>query len=172
MLAGALQAHISTANPIAKKEFKELPKKTAYFQIVNMINSLLAGKRASDTYGDTESGIKPKPMVETEQADELSLVTRYAGMGYNLLTGNPEGDFSIGGADPGIKTTKFIFKHTYTKGDENDAYYRGHTLKVPDQVTFLMTAGCSSSQRSDAYSGQASYREELLQNVDASGMQL
>lgn len=47
-----------------------------------------------------------------EQLDQLSLVTRYAGTGYNLIKGNPEGDFSYGGVDPGIKTTHVIFSQT------------------------------------------------------------
>ena len=35
-----------------------------------------------------------------EQQDLLSLVTRYAGVGYNIIKGNPEGDFDRGGVDP------------------------------------------------------------------------
>lgn len=168
LFASAFQAQTTAANPIAKKEFDELPQMMEY---TKMFDNFLAGKPDINHYdGETDSGIKPGPMAETEQADELSLVTRYAGMGYNLLMGNPEGDFTIGGADPGIKTTKFIFKHTYTKGSENDAYYRGKALRVPDQVTFHTTADCAKSQRSDAYSGQESYRKELLLDVDASGM--
>ena len=31
------------------------------------------------------------------ELDELSLVTRYTGMGYNILMANPEGDFNRGG---------------------------------------------------------------------------
>ena len=48
------------------------------------------------------------------QLDQLSLVTRYAGTGYNLVRGSPEGDFNYGGVDPGIRTTQEIFAHTYT----------------------------------------------------------
>ncbi len=50
--------------------------------------------------------------------NSASLVTRYAGMGYNLLQANPEGDFNRGGVDPGIKTTRFVFKHTYSHAEE------------------------------------------------------
>ena len=45
------------------------------------------------------------PMAVME-LDELSLVTRYTGMGYNILMANPEGDFNRGGVDPGIKINK------------------------------------------------------------------
>ena len=101
------------------------------------------------------------------EADELSLVTRYAGMGYNLLMANPEGDFNLGGVDPGIKTTNFIFKHTYSKGKK--AFYRGQSLNVPDQVTFHASSSCAKSQTTNAFSGQSSYRKELSVNVEGSG---
>ena len=40
------------------------------------------------------------------QLDQLSLVTHYAGVGYNIIRGNPEGDFNRGGIDAGIKVTR------------------------------------------------------------------
>ena len=169
LFASAFQAQITTANPIAKERFDELPPMTQYAKYVDMVNNLLVGNPDKKIYDVADdSGIKVKPTVETEQIDELSLVTRYAGMGYNLLMANPEGDFNSGGADPGIKTTRFIFKHTYTKGSENDAFYKGKVLKVPDQVTFHTTQSCAMSQHSDAYSGQKSYRDELSLSVEAS----
>ena len=42
--------------------------------------------------------------VDIQVRDALYPITRYAGMGYNLLRGNPEGDFKQGGKDPGIKS--------------------------------------------------------------------
>ena len=66
--------------------------------------------------------------LTTRSVDQLSLVTRYAGMGYNVLEANPEGDFNRGGIDPGIKTTRFVFKHTYNDG--NRAHYRGALKKA------------------------------------------
>ena len=70
--------------------------------------------------------------VELMQADALSTVTRYVGVGYNLLRGNPEGDYDRGGIDPGIKITKHILKFTYDQGKQ--AFYRGATNNLPDQV--------------------------------------
>ena len=99
--------------------------------------------------------------------DELSLVTRYAGTGYNLVRGNPEGDFNVGGVDPGIRTTWEVFAHTYTTGKE--AFYRGRTMQVPDQVTFLMSESCASSHTVKAYSGRKSYMKELQTSVSVSG---
>ena len=44
--------------------------------------------------------------AEMQEKDALYPITRYAGMGYNYLQGNPEGDFNIGRKDPGIKSTR------------------------------------------------------------------
>ena len=90
------------------------------------------------------------------------LLTRYAGIGYNLLEGNPEGDFHHGGADPGIKITRFIFKHTFI--NHSMAYYSGQTLQVPDQVVFHMRHSCVESQSTNAYNGQKSYQKEFSVN--------
>ena len=106
--------------------------------------------------------------AEMSQADQLSLITRYAGMGYNLLEANPEGDFYLGGVDPGIKTTRFVFDLTYNQGKQ--AYHMGQSLNEPDQVSFHSSHSCASRYTSTAYSGQTSYKDELSLNVDASGM--
>ena len=105
--------------------------------------------------------------IALAEVDQLSLITRYAGMGYNLLSANPEGDFNLGGVDPGIKSTRFIFKHTYNNG--NKAYYMGKSLQVPDQVEFHMAQSCAMSQVYSAYSGQTSYRKTLSMNIETSG---
>ena len=81
--------------------------------------------------------------IAQEQIDQLSLVTRYTGTGYNLVRGNPEGDFNRGGIDPGIRTTNEIFSHTYTMGKK--AFYLGRAMDVPDQVKFHMTHSCAAS---------------------------
>lgn len=88
-------------------------------------------------------------------------------MGYNLLQANPEGDFNRGGVDPGIKTTRFVFKQTYSQG--NNIFYQGRRMQVPDQVTFHQTHSCVQTHSTKAYSGQASYRKELSLNVEAAG---
>jgi len=108
-----------------------------------------------------------RPHATRSVTDQLSLVTRYAGMGYNALEANPEGDFYRGGINPGIKTTRFIFKHTYSDGMR--AFYRGRAMSVPDQVVFHMSQSCVLSATTNAYSGQTSYKNELSQSVEASG---
>ena len=108
-----------------------------------------------------------RPLTTRSVIDQLSLVTRYAGMGYNALKANPEGDFYRGGINPGIKTTRFIFNHTYNGGKQ--AFYRERAMSVPDQVVFHMSQSCVQRATTNAYSGQTSYKNELSQSVEASG---
>ncbi len=82
-----------------------------------------------------------EPLAEIE-INAASVITRYAGMGYNLLEANPEGDFNRGGVDPGIKTTRFIFQQTFSTPQANNIYYRGQRMAVPDQVTFHQSQAC------------------------------
>ena len=105
--------------------------------------------------------------VTPNTPDELSLVTKYAGVGYNALEANPEGDFYLGGINRGIKTTRLIFNHTYCQGRQ--AYYRGRAMQLPDQVEFQTTSSCTRASTTNAYSGQTSYKNELSRNVDTSG---
>ena len=99
--------------------------------------------------------------------DELSLLTRYAGMGYNALEANPEGDFNRGGDNPGIKRTQIIFEHTYC--DNTQKFYNGRALQVPDQVVFSPKESCNEEEITNAFSGQTSYRNELSESVQIDG---
>ena len=100
--------------------------------------------------------------VNIEERDVLYPITRYAGMGYNLLRGNPEGDFERGGNDPGLLNTRWIFNLTYTLNREG--LYNSKTVTVPDQVEFQPTQSCASRSLTKAYSGQTSYQKELQRN--------
>ena len=73
-------------------------------------------------------------------------------------------------ANPGIKLTWFIFKHTFI--NHSMAFYSGQTLKVPDQVIFHMRHSCVKHQSTNTYKGQKSYQKQLSVNIEASGMQL
>ena len=105
-----------------------------------------------------------------QERDALYPITRYAGMGYNFLRGNPEGDFIRSGKDPGILNTRWIFNLTYSMGSEG--YYGGKTVAVPDQVNFHPMETSTKQSSTRAYSGQTSYQEELNRNINAgiSGM--
>lgn len=98
-----------------------------------------------------------------EERDVLYPITRFAGMGYNLLRGNPEGDFERGGKDPGLRDTRWIFNLTYRMNKEG--LYNGKSVQVPDQVEFQPTQTCASRSLTRAYSGQTSYQKELQRNV-------
>ena len=78
------------------------------------------------------------------KTDDLSLLTKYAGMPYNLIYGNPEGDYEIGGMDPGLEQTRKMIEFTYEEG--KTAIYNGVELQVPDQVVFIAASSCASPQ--------------------------
>lgn len=105
--------------------------------------------------------------IATAQYNQLSVVTRYVGNGYNLIRGNPEGKFNLGGVDPGIKSTREIFTHTYAKGRQ--VYYRGRSVQVPDQVSFRASESCAAEHTTRAYTGRKSYMKELQLGVSVSG---
>jgi len=92
------------------------------------------------------------------------------GIDYNLIRGAPEGEFSSGGIDPGIKITCHIFGFTYNQNKK--ANYLETSMNVPDQVNFHSFSSCSSSTEKTAYSGTKSYQKELEVNVDAEGKYL
>lgn len=102
-----------------------------------------------------------------EMADQLQAVTRYVGIGYDLLRGSPNGDFDRGGIDPGILSTRAIFDFTYDKGKE--AFFMDKTVRVPDQVKFQPSDSCAKEFQSRAYSGAKSYQRALNFNVNAGG---
>ena len=101
--------------------------------------------------------------ADLQELDALYPIARYAGMGYNILRGNPEGDFVQGGRDPGIHDTRWIFNLTYMSNKEGR--YGEKTVAVPDQVEFHPTKSCASRSRTKAYSGQSSYQGELQRNI-------
>ena len=132
------------------------------------VNDFSRARRQTNTTLENVLHILETDETAEVQYNKLSLVTRYAGTGYNLIRGNPEGDFSYGGVDPGIKTTNEIFAHTYTK--RKRAYYLGKTMQVPDQVNFHMSHSCAASHTVQAYSGRKSYMKELETSVSVSGI--
>ena len=129
--------------------------------------------QSNSTTLDTDEDDLLSDLLQTDeeraltQFNQLSLATRYAGTGYNLIKGNPEGDFNYGGVDPGIKTTNYIFTHTYR--NRKRAYYLGRTMQVPDQVNFHMSQSCAASHTVNAYSGRKSYMRELESSISVSG---
>lgn len=97
----------------------------------------------------------------------LTPIVRYAGTGYNIIRGNPEGNFLRGGSDPGIRNTREVFDHTYL--GRKKAYYQGKFVKIPDQINFHEQISCAEQHSENAYSGAKSYAKELAVSVSASG---
>ena len=82
----------------------------------------------------------------------------FIGVGYDLLKGNPEGRTSLGGADPGLKITKKIFKLTKDEGDE-----------VPIQICYEERQLCTMSKSSKIFGGTKRYQDKLNVDVSAEG---
>ena len=96
-----------------------------------------------------------------------SRLVGFIGIGYDILRGNPEGDFNRGGIDPGFKLSRNILKRTYTEGKQ--AIFEGETIDIPDQMSYHPLSSCSSSQSISVFTGTQSYQNKLDVNVDISG---
>ena len=125
---------------------------------------------AEDSTGKREGGVRPlqlqNPFVKMRQGS-LQPFTEYVAIGYNLLKGNPDGDYTHGGVDPGIELSRRIFNLTYNGG--KDYYYNGKMAPVPDQVAFQSTHSCSSHQIVKVFSGTSSYQDNLDISTDVEG---
>ena len=91
---------------------------------------------------------------------------RFLGVGYNILKGNPDGGkLSNGGVDPGLLSSRKIFKLTWDKKKTSvDRLYR-----VPDQVVFVHRSSCVETTTNEVFSGAKSYQDKLKVDVEASG---
>ncbi|XP_078383899.1 uncharacterized protein LOC144666356 [Oculina patagonica] len=89
---------------------------------------------------------------------------KFLGVGYNIIKGNPEGELSRGGVDPGLHSTRRIFKLTWATGKTTvDKKYR-----VPDQVNFVHRSSCYKTTTYEVISGANSYQDRLKVDVKAS----
>ena len=113
------------------------------------------------------SAVANKTIEALMQQNVLTPIVRYAGAGYNIIKGNPEGDFTRGGIDPGIKATREIFAFTNTKNRK--VYYQRRQVSIPDQVSFLTRVSCATQHSEQAFSGSKSYSKELERSVSVSG---
>ena len=102
------------------------------------------------------------------QQNQLTPIVRYAGTGYNIVRGNPDGDFLRGGIDPGIRLTREVFAYTYSQSKK--VYYERQSVMVPDQISFHPRTSCTAQNSEKAFSGMKSYSKELETSVSASGM--
>lgn len=130
-------------------------------------NVLGANNMDIDYYRSYKKDIQlANPVPPELYTDPLSLLTKYAGMPYNLIYGNPEGDYEIGGMDPGLGLTRRMMDFTYDEG--KTTIYNGVELAVPDQVEFSSSESCAEIKSTTAYSGSQSYQHDLSVNVETS----
>ncbi|XP_068753764.1 uncharacterized protein [Montipora capricornis] len=101
----------------------------------------------------------------TEDDVDTAKGLRFLGVGYNILTGNPDGgQLSLGGVDPGLLSVRKIFKLTWdTNKTSVDGLYR-----VPDQVVFVHRSSCVETTTNEVFSGAKSYQDKLKVDVAAS----
>ncbi|KAK6173994.1 hypothetical protein SNE40_017354 [Patella caerulea] len=81
----------------------------------------------------------------------------FVGIGYNLLTGNPDGG-SGGGVDPGLNTLRQIFQLTTVP-----------STPIPKEVLYKLRLSCLRSQSVDIFYGAKSYQTKLSSGVESSG---
>ena len=93
-------------------------------------------------------------------------ITNFVGIGYNIISGNPEGgDMYLGGVDPGFLVTRPIFKLTYDDGQvTSDLEYQ-----VPDQVVFSPRSSCVKTSAQETVYGTESYTKRISVDVEMSG---
>ena len=89
----------------------------------------------------------------------------YVGVGYNLVEGNPEGDVTKGGVDPGLLITRKIFQLTWNTNKKSV----DNRFGVPDQVTFAPRSSCVTTNKKEVFSGAKSYQKKLYADVEVSG---
>ena len=98
------------------------------------------------------------------EAEVRPPIDNYIGIGYDLLKGNPEGDFTLGGLDPGLRL-RSIFKLTDAGGQP----ITSDSQNLATQIEYTPVHTCSSVHRVNAFSGGKSYQKKLDVNVDAEG---
>ena len=113
-----------------------------------------------DVFGRVDEKIED--MVEVEARPPID---SYIGIGYDLIKGNPEGDFALGGVDPGLRL-RSIFKLT----DANEQPIPSNSPSLPIQIEYTPVHACSSVNIVNAFSGTKSYQKKLDVNVDVEGM--
>ena len=113
-----------------------------------------------DVFGRVDEKIEN--MVEVEARPPID---SYIGIGYDLIKGNPEGDFTLGGVDPGLRL-RSIFNLT----DANEQPIPSNSPSLPIQIEYTPVHACSSVNSVNAFSGTKSYQKKLDVNVDVEGM--
>lgn len=121
----------------------------------------------------TKTGITKKLSSKTQRAKasndetgtEISDVSKLVSHSYNLIRGCPDEQFWSEGADPGIITTKQVFKFTFKEGKTDSG-----SLPQPDQVEYEPYADISPETSHSVYGGGKSFRDAMSSEVSAAGL--
>lgn len=96
-------------------------------------------------------------MFAVSYAAVLPEALHYIGVGYNMIRGNPDGNFwAAGGDDPGLLSTRKVLKLS-----SNDA--------VPAEIVYEHHDQCRSAHEFAFFSDSKSYQNKLLERVKSSG---
>lgn len=88
---------------------------------------------------------------------------QHLGVGYNILTGNPDGDKNIGDVDPGLLNTRRIFELTH-KGKKMSV---GQLYSIPDQVEYAARDAKVTTTSKQTFVGEKSYQKKLTKDISS-----
>lgn len=95
--------------------------------------------------------------IAVSYAASLPEALHYIGVGYNMLRGNPDGDFwASGGDDPGLLSTRKVL--SLSSYDQ-----------VPAELVYEHHDQCRNAHEFSFFSDQKSYQNKLLERVQSSG---
>ena len=139
-----------------------------YFTVPSSVNGEWRGDPSYVFSQDDKLSEVDGRMEDIAEAEVRPPIDNYIGIGYDLLKGNPEGDFTLlGGLDPGLRL-RSIFKLTDAGGQP----IPHDSQNLPTQIEYKRVHTCSSVHRVNAFSGTKSYQKKLDVNVKTSGMWL
>ena len=91
-------------------------------------------------------------------AAPLPEAIRYIGVGYNVIRGNPDGDFwARGGDDPGMLATRKILKLS------------DDSASVPNELIYEHHDTCRKAHEFVFFHDPQSYQAQLMERITASG---
>ncbi len=143
--------------------------------LLNVIESLLVTEKSGIDGKNGEDPVEKDRKFSTDvhlaynnEASSIqaeSSYSLYAGLGYNILEGNPDGSFESGKIDPGIKNERCIFDLFPTVNLINYS-----SVKRPKQVTVKEFVPCEASNKTSVFNGLKSYQTKLGSSISISGM--
>jgi hypothetical protein len=96
-------------------------------------------------------------VLATSYAATLPEALHYIGVGYNVIRGNPDGNFwAAGGDDPGLLSTRKILKLS-----SDDA--------VPPEIVYEHHDTCRSAHEFSLFWDPKSYQNKLLERIRSAG---